>query len=198
MVYEKDELEQYFKDEIHRVSQVEIQQIEDEITNIRERAIRELEHNVQQEAGMYLEQELKELQSEHAICLSKVREETNRKLMAKRQELSDRIFTSVKEKLQEFVNSETYVAFMEKKANVFGTYGYEGVTLYVRKEDMQYASNLQNAFGNACNVQVDDEIVLGGIRLECPTNGRMIDETFDTVIDEQREWFYTNSGLFVK
>ena len=28
--------------------------------------------------------------------------------------------------------------------------------------------------------------------------GIVVDETFDTGIDEQKDWFYTNSGLFIK
>ncbi len=39
---------------------------------------------------------------------------------------------------------------------------------------------------------------LGGFRLECIEKGIVVDETFDTGIDEQKEWFYQNSGLFVK
>ena len=67
MLDDKMKLEQYFKDEIDRVSGIEIKQIDDEIADIREKALQGLEADAQREAGMVREQELKELQSEHAI-----------------------------------------------------------------------------------------------------------------------------------
>ena len=62
MLDDKMKLEQYFKDEIDRVSGIEIKQIDDEIADIREKALQGLEADAQREAGMVREQELKELQ----------------------------------------------------------------------------------------------------------------------------------------
>lgn len=198
MLFEKDELEQYFKDEIQRINQIEIDRLENEIDEIRQQAIQELESSVQQESHMYYEQELKELQSEHAIQLSKVREETNRKLMKKRKELSEAVFTQVKNQLQTFVESDEYLEFLCDKVKRFAEYGYEDVILYLSKHDISFKDQLQTVYGQACEIMQDEEIVLGGVRLECLKNGRIIDETFDMVLEEQKDWFYTNSGLFVK
>lgn len=198
MLFEKDELEQYFKDEIQRINQIELACIEKDIDEIREKAIEELESSVQQEAHMYYEQEFKELQSEHAVQLSKLHEETNRKLMKKRKELSESVFTQVKQQLESFVASDAYVDFLCDKVKRFAEYGYEDVILYLSKHDMMLKDQLQNAYGKACEIMQDEEIVLGGVRLECLKNGRIVDETFDTVLEEQKDWFYTNSGLFVK
>ena len=38
---------------------------------------------------------------------------------------------------------------------------------------------------------------LEDFRMECEEKGIVVDETFDTGIDEQKDWFYTNSGLFI-
>ncbi len=198
MLFEKDELEQYFKDEIQRINQIEIDRLENEIDEIRQQAIQELESSVQQESYMYYEQELKELQSEHAIQLSRVREETNRKLMKKRKELSEAVFTQVKNQLQTFVESDEYLEFLCDKVKRFAEYGYEDVILYLSKHDISFKDQLQTVYGQACEIMQDEEIVLGGVRLECLKNGRIIDETFDMVLEEQKDWFYTNSGLFVK
>lgn len=198
MLFEKDELEQYFKDEIQRINQIEIDRLENEIDEIRQQAIQELESSVQQESYMYYEQELKELQSEHAIQLSRVREETNRKLMKKRKELSEAVFTQVKNQLQTFVESDEYLEFLCDKVKRFAEYGYEDVILYLSKHDISFKDQLQTVYGQACEIMQDEEIVLGGVRLECLKNGRIIDETFDMVLEEQKDWFYTNSSLFVK
>lgn len=82
MLDEKMKLEEYFKEEIQRVSDIQISGIEREIEQIRKKTIASLEQSAQTEAGMLRETELREKQSEHAIALSRLHEDTNRKLMA--------------------------------------------------------------------------------------------------------------------
>ena len=83
---EKVNLEQYFKDEIERVSSSEICAVETQIEDIRSNAIKDIEAEAQQEAGMVEEQELRELNSEFAVRMSQLHEATDRRLMQKRNE----------------------------------------------------------------------------------------------------------------
>lgn len=198
MLDNKTELEQYFKDEIHRVSDIEIKQIESEITDIREKALESLESDAQREAGIARDQELKELQSDHAIRLSKLREETNRKLMAKRKELCELVFTQAKEKVKAFTTSNEYREMLMKKASALAKATYEQVTFYVGSADEKYLSDIKTAYGKPCETAVDADILVGGMRMECIADGIVVDETFDTAIDDEKDWFYTNSGLFIK
>lgn len=198
MLDEKIKLEQYFKDEINRVSEIEIQEIEDEIVSIREKTIQEMESDEQRVAYMAREQILKEMQSEHAIALSKVHEETNRKLMAKRREIALRVFNEAIEKIKEFTMKKDYVASLNKKAKDLATTSYDQVVFYVARKDEHLLSGLCEAFGKNSEGKVDPEILVGGFRMECESKGIVIDETFDAAIDEQRNWFYTNSGLIIK
>ena len=39
---------------------------------------------------------------------------------------------------------------------------------------------------------------LGGIRLENAAKNYLVDETLDFSLQEQRDWFYTHSGLTVE
>lgn len=74
-----------------------------------------LELEAQREAGLTREQELKEMASEHAIRLSKAHEETNRRLMKKRRELTDAVFRAAKQQLKEFAIRKDYVELLKKK-----------------------------------------------------------------------------------
>lgn len=198
MLDNRIELEQYFKDEIKRVSHIEIDQVDQEIADIREKALQSLESDAQREAGIALEQELKELQSEHAIRLSKVHEETNRKLMAKRSELCDKVFHEATEKIKSFTQSKEYLEMLKKKAAALSATPYENVTFYVREADKAYLKDIEHAYGKSCNISVDDDIIVGGLRMECLASGIVVDETFDTAIHDEKDWFYTNSGLFIR
>lgn len=198
MLDEKTKLEQYFEEEIDRVSGIEIKQIEDEIADIRDKALQGLEADAQREAGIVREQELKELQSEHAIHLSKAHEETNRKLMAKRKEYSELVFHQAKDEIMAFTKKDEYRDYLKKKASALADGSFTDAVFCIRKEDMVYADDIQKAYGKECKVQVDEDMILGGLRLECISLGIVVDETFDTALEEQKDWFYTNSGLFIK
>lgn len=106
MLDEKMKLEEYFKEEIQRVSDIQISGIEREIEQIRKKTIASLEQSAQTEAGMLRETELREMQSEHAIALSRLHEDTNRKLMAKRKELNEAVFDEVKQRMLAYCESE--------------------------------------------------------------------------------------------
>lgn len=198
MLDDKTKLEQYFQDEIKRVSDIEIASIEKEIDDIKKKSMEDLELEAQKEAGMLREQELKELQSEQAIRLSKAHEETNRKLMKKRRELADAVFKEVREQLKAFALREEYTVFLKQKAKDMAQYDFEDVVFYVAKRDEKLLPLIKEAYGKKCRGAVDEDILLGGLRMECLEKGIVLDETFDTGVDEQKDWFYTNSGLFIK
>ena len=51
MLYEKDKLEQYFREEIQRVSEQQLQALDEEIETIREQTLAQLEASAQRDAG---------------------------------------------------------------------------------------------------------------------------------------------------
>ena len=105
---EKVNLEQYFKDEIERVSSSEIRAVETQIEDIRSNAIKDIEAEAQQEAGMVEEQELRELNSEFAVRMSQLHEATDRRLMQKRNELTAEIFNACEAQVIAFADSKDY------------------------------------------------------------------------------------------
>ena len=72
------------------------------------------------------------------------------------------------------------------------------MVLHMAKKDERYLKMLCERYGHGCVGEVDTSISIGGFLLACEDSGIVIDETFDTAIEEQRSWFYTNSGLFIK
>lgn len=197
MLDEKIKLEDYFKEEINRVSDIEIQKIEKEIEEIRERSIQSMEEDAQREAGIEREQLLREMMSDHAIALSKAHEETNRRLMSMRKELADKVFAQAVAKITDFTKRDDYKDYLINKAEALAKRDFGHVAFYVSKKDEALLPDICKAYGD-CDGKVDEDIAIGGLRMECEEKGIVVDETFDTGIDEQSEWFYTNSGLFIK
>ncbi|MEG0330037.1 MAG: V-type ATP synthase subunit E [Longicatena sp.] len=197
MLDEKIELTKYFENEIKRVSEIEMNQIDAEISSIRDTSLRGLDQEAQREAHLELEQVLRELKSDHAIAISRAHEETNRKLMKKRRELADEVFHDAIEKIKEFAASKEYPEYLNKKAKAIANENYGYVEFFVGEKDEKYLSAICKAYGE-CTGIVDPNILIGGFRVECSDKGIVVDETFDAGIDEQKNWFYTSSGLFIK
>ena len=199
MLDEKVKLEEYMKNEIQRVSGIQIDKLEEEIRQIRSQTTSSLEENAKMEAELQKENELREMQSEYAIALSRLHEETNRKLMDKRTELNEAIFDEVKARMMTFCTQEQYKLMLKEKVSKLAKeYPHDGVVIEVAKKDEAILEELCNTYQHGCTGATNDDITIGGFLLVCKEQGIVIDETFDTAISEQREWFYANSGLFIK
>ncbi len=199
MLGEKVKLEEYMKQEIQRVSNIQIDELDQEIEQIRQEMTASLEEAAQAEAGLQIDIELRELQSDYAIKVSRLHEETSRKLMQKRAELNEAIFDETKEKLLAFCNSKDYETMLNERISSLAKEEiYQNVCIRVAKKDEAYLDMLCKIYGNGCTGCVDESIEIGGFLFECLDDGIVIDETLDNALEEQKQWFFENSGLFIK
>lgn len=199
MLGEKVKLEEYMKKEIQRVSNIQIDELEQKINQIRQETTASLEEAAQIEAGLQVESELRELQSDYAIKVSRLHEETNRKLMQKRAELNEAIFDEMKNKLLTFCGSKEYEKMLNDRiSHLTKEESYQNVCIHVAKKDEAYLDMLCKTYGNGCTGCIDESIEIGGFLFICQDDGIVIDETLDNALEEQRQWFFENSGLFIK
>ena len=199
MLDEKQKLKTYIEEEIQRVSNIQIEELDHEIETIRKETIANLEEDAQNEAGLLRESELREMQSDFAIKVSRLREEQSRKLMQKRKELNEEIFAEVKKQLLAFCESKDYETMLVEKLTTFAKeYPNRQVDIHYATKDEAYRNTMMKAYGEGCHLVCDDQIMIGGFLLTYKEDGIVIDETFDTALEDQREWFFANSGLFIK
>ena len=192
-----EELEEYFKSEIEKVSQSEIKKIQREIENIKNKNIKELEATARDNAEIIVSQEVKTMDSEHAIALSRMADDNQRKLMKKRQDLIDNLFVEIREKLVRYTETNDYkVKLKDKIALLSSQYQSDGV-LRLAVKDMNLADELNENFSGHINVKPDPSIKIGGFILEFHQDKIIIDETYDARLKEEREMFYANSELII-
>ena len=118
--------------------------------------------------------------------------------MQKRNELTAEIFNACEAQVTAFADSKDYPEYLRKQAAKLGGHPHTGACLYVREEDMRHEQLIREAFAQPCRVEKDSAIRCGGIRLECAEEGIVIDDTFDNALAEEKDWFFSNSGLFIK
>ncbi|MEI3148022.1 MAG: hypothetical protein V8T10_08910 [Merdibacter sp.] len=141
---------------------------------------------------MVEEQELRELNSEFAVRLSQLHEETDRRLMKKRNELTAEIFRMPAKRRSLPLQTVRIMLKLLKKqaAKLAQLHPHTGACLYVREEDMRHEQLIREAFAQPCRVEKDSAIRCGGIRLECAEEGIVIDDTFDNALAEEKDWFF--------
>jgi len=192
-----EELEEYFKNEIERVSQSEIKKIQTEIQNIENRNIKELEETARNNAEIIVNQEVSSMDSEHAISLSRMADDNQRKLMKKRQELINNLFLEISDKLVEYTKTDEYKEKMKERIRLLSTqYHSEGI-LKLAPKDMKLADELSSGFSGQTVVRPDESIEIGGFILEYHQDRIIINETYDARLKEEREMFYANSELII-
>lgn len=191
------ELEAYFRNEIGRLSQKEIEDARNEIQRIKSKNINQIEEYEAKNNKVYLEHEIKNIESEHAIAISKLIDENQRKLMRKRDELINVLFEDVKKKLIQYSETEDYLITMKDKIRKISSQFNSDAYLNLSERDMEKAEELKVLFSGNVTVKKNKDIRLGGFIIEFIHENIFVDETYDSKLKEQREKFYANSELIL-
>ena len=102
-----------------------------------------------------------------------------------------------KAKLVEFTKTSAYNEKLLKSAKEISTlFGDESCIIYINEKDMDKADSIKAEFISA-EIVADSSIVIGGIKGYCSAMNIVADETIDTKLYAQKDWFIENSGLKV-
>ena len=150
----------------------------------------------QAQAKIERERMLKEQEFNRTVANERTQQRA--RLTDKRGAITDEVFGDAREKLTAFTESDGYADFLKKSAAGFAAAFPQGdVTVCVRPGDMRFADDIKNAFGRDCKVESSDEITIGGCRAGVAGGSTVADDTLDTRLEAQREWFLENSGMSV-
>ena len=176
----KDQVFLYIKDEIEKISSAEEKEILDEAKAIEQEAYNQLRGEAEIDAKHQLDKELAEISSKASIEASAQLEERLNKLV-------------------EFVNSSNYLEYLTSHVKaVSDEYQMTDCVLCVRKEDLKYADDLKKAYALPIEVEEGQQIQLGGFIIENKTTNVVVDESLDSNLEAQKDWFYKTSGLMIK
>ena len=161
------------------------------------------ELNIAEEEGIkeaydLVQKEMADIHTEISGQISRAESENRKRIFERRREIEDEVFEKAKNKLIEFTNTEQYGSMLVKSAiNISHTLNSDDVVLYVRECDLKYKKKLKDFFGGSCEIKASDNIRIGGITGLSQSMGLIADETLDTKLEYQREWFHEHSGLTI-
>lgn len=195
----KEQVFLYIRDEIEKIADQEEKQILEEAKALEKEAYAQMEAEAKKDAKRQLEKELAAISSKASIDAAANLEQRTKKLVEKRDELVKNIFEQAKNQLVAFVESNEYKDYMINHIQKIGQeYQMTGCVLNLRKEDMKYQKELVKAYGFDIEVKINDQIRLGGFIIENPVTHVVCDETLETALENQKDWFYKTSGLMIK
>ncbi|MDL2325138.1 V-type ATP synthase subunit E [Ruminococcaceae bacterium OttesenSCG-928-A16] len=120
-------------------------------------------------------------------------QQTRQQLLAWREELVQQVFAAAEQELLQFAAGPQYPAWLASKVAAHANnIGMAAATILLRAADMPLTAQLQKALPGS-TVQQDDNIRLGGFKLA--VGNRLYNETLEVALEQQKEEFYTTSGL---
>ena len=168
------------------------------------------------EAYTLIQREMAAIRTEISSQLSRDEMASRKKIFEKRNKMTENVFEKVTQKLVEFTKTADYEKLMlESVKKIAQTLKADDVIFFVKESDLKLADKIKaaytaerlkdkkpadkikSAFSPSCEVKSSKEIKIGGITGRSAGLGLIADETLDTKLDGQREWFYQNSGLRV-
>jgi V/A-type H+/Na+-transporting ATPase subunit E len=187
-----------FSAAINHYAEEQRRKIEQDIQKYKEKELQKAEMKVLEECYQLIQSELAQMRAKiaHENAIREI--ESRRKVLQRRNEITAEVFEKVKQNLKAFTEKEAYPAFLQKTAANFAkTFGRPGVVIRLRAADAKYESLIRDAFGFDCTFMEDNSIEIGGLKASHPEMGIFADETLDTLMTNQYDWFEANSGMAI-
>ena len=183
---------------IEKYAEEQRTKIQSESEDFKEKELSKAEEEGLREAYVLIQKKMSDINTKISSELSKAESSSRNEIFIRRKEIAEEVFDKAGKKLIDFTKTDKYPELLKKSAKEFAKYlTADDVIIYIKESDMKFAKDIKNAFGSECEIQTSEEILIGGIMGLSKKAGLLADETLDTKLSEQHEWFYENSGLRV-
>lgn len=169
-----------------------------EVRQLKTARLKEAEEQAKRDSERLLREKLTEKHNRQTAMLASKTQEGQRKLYAERVNMTDEVFRLAADKLRAYTETEAYADhLMESAREIAAYFGGRDCMLYLGEHDMDRAQALKSVFEGAVQVQADKTIRIGGVKGYCESLRVIADETLDSKLEAQREWFVENAALSV-
>lgn len=192
-----DKIELFRKEIIEKAS-AERDMIMMEAEDVKREELDRAQNRQLEELYQKVQKEKEEIDRQTAQIVAAKRRGLKHELYACREELVGKLMEKVRGRLADFAATKDYQHFLEEKVKQMAqqTPPDENAVLELRSCDMKYGEALSRLYGGCQVRQNDREIKLGGVRIVNSGRNFAVDETLDTALAQQREWFYDHSQFY--
>lgn len=169
-----------------------------EVELLKEEKLKKAEENGKRDSERYIQSQLEAKKYVETSKLARLVQESQKKLFRERARMTDEVFEMAAQKLIKYTKSNEYkTKLIESAKEIAKLFSDNRSVIYINEKDMKYSTEILAAFGGMAELVTDNSIKIGGLKGYCKTMSIVADETLDTTLSAQREWFIENSGLSV-
>lgn len=187
-----------FLDAINRETQENYNKVLSEIEELSKKELSQAEEYAEKQAHDFLNKSIANSKSDANNKIAGELSVGRKKLSELRSKITAEVFDDAKNNLSAFAESEDYCAFIKKSAQSLYDLLGDGAKVYVRESDLKLTEFISNSFKNNCTVLVDYDIIIGGLKAQNADGTLIADDTLDTRLSQQYEWFLSNCNLSIE
>ena len=169
-----------------------------EVEQLKTERLKLAEENARRDSEKLIREKLEEARSRETVILASKTKEGQKKLFIARSEMVEDVFAKAAEKLVAYTATDAYTEkLLESAGEIAALFGDNDCTVYLNERDLAAADRIKALFSGNVTVEKDDTIRIGGVKGSCKTMRIIADETLDSKLQAQREWFVENADLSV-
>jgi vacuolar-type H+-ATPase subunit E/Vma4 len=172
--------------------------MEGEVKQLKSERLKEAEEKAKRDSEALKKQKLNEVHNSQTAKLATKTQEGQKQLYIARAQMTEEVFKLASDKLKAYAQTAEYRAKLNDSAKaVAELFGGKDCIIYVNERDIAEAEQFKSLFSAGSEVRADKTIQIGGVKAYCESMGIIADETLDSKLDLQREWFVENAELSV-
>ncbi len=172
--------------------------MEGEVKQLKSERLKEAEEKAKRDSEALKKQKLNEFHNRQTAKLATKTQEGQKQLYIARAQMTEEVFKLASDKLKAYAQTAEYRAKLNDSAKaVAELFGGKDCIIYVNERDIAEAEQFKSLFSAGSEVKADKTIQIGGVKAYCESMGIIADETLDSKLDLQREWFVENAELSV-
>lgn len=197
-MYNPQQVFLYMKEEIEQAAKLTEETLLQEAADLEQQACAKIRKEVKNEVENQLKKEMAQLSTNASKNKSLKQAKRKQQLIQKREQYVTEIFKEAREKLVAFTKQKEYQQHLIRGVKqVSEKYQIHNANIYVREEDLQYKEEILKAYGSEVEITSSNNIIIGGFIIENKAAGTVLDESLDSALENQKEWFYHTSGLTI-
>ncbi|MDO4730735.1 MAG: hypothetical protein Q4B14_01205 [Clostridia bacterium] len=185
-----------FMDAINKYAKQQRDKMQIEAETFKQEELFKVKEEVLKDCQKLVRKETYNIKSKLTREISKEDIKAKRELLLARDAIMKDVLKKAKDKLLKYTKSADYGELLKKQAlNIISVLTNDQTKIYIKPGDEKYKNALSEIIGDKCTIAVDESITIGGLRGKNKAKGLIADETLDSKLREQVEWFEENSGL---
>ena len=188
-----------FVEAITAYAEEQSRKIHDEVEAFKAERMAQAEQQVLQEAYNLIHEEREEVNNQLKKEFSQREFALRGDLIRRRQAIIDTVFEEARRRLLDYGSTPAYTDLLRASIQEMSRLiPADGTVYYLSERDRERESILKDLCPAGSRLDFSGDIALGGIRGMNPQAGILVDDTLDSKLEQQRDWFIQSMGLSVK